>query len=272
MQSSKLRNANTASTLGGMGGDDSVQSLRGKINLLEKDLERRQESYVVRERAYKTRIEELESEIEGHRYTKTGWMKDNEQMKKLKAAQTLIIENVELVQDRTAKVLQEQERDLLRAFRARLFDVQTELEKEKSKKEDGASAWMERSRQLEAELEWTKEVADRLERVNQTLLQENNRLKSQFKSQEEDREFLIKQLVTVKKDNAKLRGEYVALEEVVVFSESSHTFFRVNGLYLFIVKGEWQAAPGRQRQAGRHRHRGPSHRASKALVDGPKGP
>lgn len=43
--------------------------------------------------------------------------------------------------------------------------------------------------------------------------QENNRLKSQFKSQEEDREFLIKQLVAVKKDNAKIRGEYVALEE-----------------------------------------------------------
>ena len=85
--------------------------------------------------------------------------------------QNQILENVELVQDRTAKVLQEQERDLLRAFRARLFDVQSELEKEKSKKEDGASAWREKCRQLEAELEWSKEVADKLERVNQNLLQ-----------------------------------------------------------------------------------------------------
>ena len=194
-------------------GEDTIQSLRGRLGLLEKDLERRQESYVIRERAFKTRIEELEAEIAGARNKKTGWMKNDEQMKKLKAAQKSIIENVELVQDRTAKVLQEQERDLLRAFRARLFDVQTELEKEKSKKEDGASAWMERSRQLEGELEWTKEVADRLERTNQSLLQENNRLKSQFKSQEEDRTFLIKQLVAMKKDNAKLRGEYIALEE-----------------------------------------------------------
>lgn len=153
MQSSgsKQRGALTA-TLGSSAqhgsGEDTLQGLRGKVGLLEKDLERRQESYVVRERAYKTRIEELEAEIEGSRHAKTGWMKDNEQMKKLKSAQQLIIENVELVQDRTAKVLQEQERDLLRAFRARLFDVQTELEKEKSKKEDGASAWMERSRQV----------------------------------------------------------------------------------------------------------------------------
>jgi len=210
------------------GADDSVQTLRGKVSLLEKDLERRQESYIVRERAFKTRIEELESELETQRRAKTGWMKEDSKMSKLKNMQQAIIENVELVQDRTAKVLQEQERDLLRAFRARLFDVQTELEKEKSKKEDGASAWMERSRQLEAELEWTKEVADRLERVNQGLLQENNRLKSQFKSQEEDRGFLIKQLVAVKKDNAKLRGEFVALEEE-------------NG---FLRAGEVDARPG----------------------------
>ena len=216
MQNSK-RTTNTLSSTGSSahvgGGEDTVSSLRGKVGLLETDLARRQESYVIRERAFKTRIEELEAEIAGHRNIKTGWMKENEQMKKLKQAQKHIIENVELVQDRTAKVLQEQERDLLRAFRARLFDVQTELEKEKSKKEDGASAWMERSRQLEAELEWTKEVADRLERNNQGLLQENNRLKSQLRSQEEDRGFLIKQLVVVKKDNAKLRGEFVALEE-----------------------------------------------------------
>lgn len=120
--------------------------------------------------------------------------------------------NIDLVQDRTSRILQDQEKDLLRAFRARLFDVQTELEKEKSKKDDGAGAWIEKCRQLESELEWAKEVADKLERVNQTLLQENGRMKSQFSSQEEDRNFLIKQLVSVKKDNSRLRTDYTSLE------------------------------------------------------------
>ena len=55
-------------------------------------------------------------------------------MNNLKNMQSSILKNVDLVQDRTARILQEQERDLVRAFRARLFDVQTELEKEKSKK------------------------------------------------------------------------------------------------------------------------------------------
>lgn len=192
--------------------DADPTAMVSKINLLERDLERRQESYVSRERAYKTRIDELEEELLSQRQQKTGWMKEDTKMNRLKNMQNNIINNVELVQDRTSRILQEQERDLVRAFRARLFDVQTELEKEKSKKEDGAGAWIERCRQLEAEVEWAKEVADRLERVNQTLLLENNRLKSQFSSQEEDRNFLIKQLVSVKKDNARLRAEYTELE------------------------------------------------------------
>ena len=209
------------STMGS--GDNDPIALNAKINLLERDLERRQESYIARERAYKTRIDELEEELMLQRQEKTGWMNTDTKMDKLKQLQGQIVKNVTLVQDRTAKILQEQERDLLRAFRARLFDIQTELEKEKSKKEDGAGAWIERCKQLEAELEWAKEVADRLERVNQTLLQENNRLKSQFTSQEEDRNFLIKQLVAVKKDNAKLRAEYSALETSESSKEAKYT-------------------------------------------------
>lgn len=205
--------------------DVNVISLQTKINYLENDLDRRQESYVSRERAYKVRIDELEEELTNQKQQKTGWMKSDAKISKLKAMQGQILNNVELVQDRTARIMQEQERDLLRAFRARLFDVQTELEKEKSKKDDGAAAWIEKSRQLESEVEWAKEVADRLERVNQSLLQENARLKSQFASQEEDRNFLIKQLVSVKKDNARLRAEYneveVENEELVKRAEAA---------------------------------------------------
>ena len=50
-------------------------------------------------------------------------------------------------------------------------------------------------------------MADRLERVNQQLTQDNATLKAQFKTQEDDREFLIKELVAVRKDNERLRQE-----------------------------------------------------------------
>jgi hypothetical protein len=114
---------------------------------------------------------------------------------------------------RTFVVPSEQEKDLLRAFRARLYSVQEELESEKNKTDDGASAWIEKSKQLETEVEWTKELADRLDRLNQSLTRENQRLKTQFSTQENDREFLVKQLVTVKKDNVSLRTELDALRQ-----------------------------------------------------------
>ena len=165
--SSQKRTSARSSELPSKKGDD--MGMKGKLAMLEDDLKRRQESYISRERAYKARIEELEEEVMSVREGKTGWMQSDAKMLKLKKMQGAIMTNVELVQDRTSRILQEQERDLLRAFRARLYDVQAELEKEKSKKDDGAGAWMERCKQLTSELEWAKEVADRLERVNNAL-------------------------------------------------------------------------------------------------------
>lgn len=51
-------------------------------------------------------------------------MQGNHSMESLKGMHQQILHNVEMVQDRSSKILQEQEKDLLRAFRARLFDVQ----------------------------------------------------------------------------------------------------------------------------------------------------
>ena len=50
-------------------------------------------------------------------------------MESLKNMHQQILHNVEMVQDRSSKILQEQEKDLLRAFRARLFDVQVQTER-----------------------------------------------------------------------------------------------------------------------------------------------
>lgn len=190
-----------------------VNQLRMKVNLLENDVDRRQDSYITREKAYKTRINELEEELSQLRQNKVGVINTERKVEKLKAMQNQIINNVDLVQDRTSRILQEQERDLLRAFRARLFDVQSELEKEKSKKDDGTSAWKEKSAKLEAELTWAKEVTDRLEHTNQLLSNENHRLKNLYESQDEDRAFNIRQLVLIKKETAELKSRYELLDK-----------------------------------------------------------
>ena len=182
-------------------------SLVRDIRLLETELKGKQEAFIRRERVYKTRIDELENTLATLRTSKTEWMQKDPSMAEVRKHHAAILSNVAEVQTRTARLVQEQERDLLTAFRARLLDVQAELQKEKSKKDDGAAAWIDRSRQLELEVDREKERADKLDRINQALGQENTRLKQQFQTQEDDRSFLVRQLVVVKNENSELRED-----------------------------------------------------------------
>lgn len=192
-----------------------------KVESLQDDLKRRQESYIRRERQYKAKIDELEQTAARLRAEKVVAHEDtDESMKDIRNLHESIISSVGQVQDRTSNVLRgtftinlvknitrrnivEQEKDLLRAFRSRLYDVQTELENEKNKTDEGANAWIEKCNLLESEANWAKEMTDRLDRLNQSLIKENLRLKNQFTTQENDREYLVQQLVVVKKDNAR---------------------------------------------------------------------
>ena len=198
------------------GGDDTeslVASLKSRVGTLESDLKRRQETYLKREQVDAEHISSLKKQLERATAERKSWMKEDKRVSLLKNMHSKIMKNIDHVQGTTARILQEQERDLLRAFRARLFDVQAELEKERSNKDDGSAALIEKNRQYEKDLDWAKEMADRLERVNQALGKENARLKSQFKTQQDDREFLIKELVTVRKDNERLRQECTRLRD-----------------------------------------------------------
>ena len=184
-----------------------VKSLQERVSTLEGDLDRRMRSYMDRERKFKDRISRLESELNSIKEGKRKWLNADDRMARLRNMHSDVLGNIEHVQTATTRVLQEQERDLLRAFRARLFDVQTDLEREKSKSDDGAAVHIERNRQLMKDLDWAKEMAERLERLTESLQKDNARLKTQYKSQSDDREYVIQQLVLVKKDNARLREE-----------------------------------------------------------------
>ena len=208
---------------GGGGGPASrrAQSLLAEIETLESDLNRREVSYARRESIDQERIRDLGEALERahgnqrERQDEEVEQSSKEREQRLKTYHSEIMENLDVVQDATTQILQDQERDLLRAFKARLFDVQTELDREKSKKDDSAAAWIQRSKQLQAEVDWAKEMADRLERVNKGLSGENSDLKERIESGEDDRNYLVTQLVAVKKDNVRLSQELERTDFVI---------------------------------------------------------
>jgi hypothetical protein len=191
-----------------------VKKLQLRVQSLESDLKRRQVSYVRRERDLRAEIAELEAKVEKLRMSSGSDQAASDQMEEIRKLHSGVMASIGTVQSKTAHMLHDQEKDLLRAFRARLYDVQSELEKERSRSDgDEAAQWQGKYRSLEGEVEWIKGLADKLEQTNKHLVKHNTTLKAQFESQEEDRALLIKQLVLAKKDNARLRQEYLAMRE-----------------------------------------------------------
>jgi len=167
--------------------------------------QRRQEAYLRKELKYREQLGQLEERINNINVDDP---KGDIRMSHIRNMHGEIQDTIGMIQNKTSQILQDQERDLIRAFRARLADVTDELEKERKKNESGSVEWVQRCRKLTEELEWLRDLTDKLTAENKNYLKENRRFKRQLKTQEEDREFLIKQLVAVKKENARLRYSF----------------------------------------------------------------
>jgi hypothetical protein len=186
--------------------------LRQRILNLEEELRSKQEVFLNRERAHLAKIEEYEEEINSYRRAKTGWMsidsRYSEGYSKIKGYQGEILETVDLIQHHTVDMLEKQEKDLVRAFRARLSDIRSELSREKNKQDEGAEVWAARGVRLDIELSDSKAFSDKIERVNHSLMAENNRLRGELQSIDEDRLYMTKQLSLQTKENGRLQLEH----------------------------------------------------------------
>jgi hypothetical protein len=179
---------------------------------------RQQESYLRKESQYRQQVGNLEDRIQTTSIDDpTGDMR----MAQIRSMHHSIQETIGGMQNKTSRILQDQERDLIRAFRARLADVTDELDKERKKNENGSVEWVQRCRKLTEELEWLRDLTDKLTTENKNCLKENRRHKRQLKTQEEDREFLIKQLVAVKKENARLQQSFEVLQQRLLGQENA---------------------------------------------------
>lgn len=101
---------------------------------LKAEQHRRMESYLRREKEFEAQIGELKTDLERQGARKPP---ADERMKRVREEHERVLKAIDGMQVREEGALRDQEKDLLRAFRARLWDVQFELENERSKKDDG---------------------------------------------------------------------------------------------------------------------------------------
>lgn len=225
--SSRRQSSHHNSYGGGTTGSSETETaayvLKVKIDVMKEDLKNAQESFISRERAYRTRISELEEDFGRIKARKTGWMRSSAALRGLKDVHHRINESVELAQDRTAQIVAAQDKVLLHTYRGRLNEIRAELEREKGKTDDGSMGWIEKGHALEAEVEGYKETSDLLERLNQHLSGENKELKDRVRcAHDADQAGLRAALghekekrIALQEDFAGIKKENIALQDQV---------------------------------------------------------
>lgn len=120
---------------------------------------------------------------------------------------TCVISGLECIQNNTAKILQDQEKDLMRAFRARLQEVSKDLESQRSKKGEHSTELQAKHRRVVSELHEMQELANTFDKKNQQLTAENQKLQEKLRTREDDRQALLRELVLARKEAARLKAQ-----------------------------------------------------------------
>merc|ERR1719473_2669699 len=175
---------------------------KDKNRQLEDQFKYRVGSFIKRETQAKKTIESLEKQL----MERT----DDEHRQRMGVIRNMhdsVCNGLEEIQNRTAKVLQEQEKDLMRAFRARLQDVHRELETQRTAKGDHSAELQARHRRVVSELHASQELAQIFDKKNLQLHAENQKLQEKLRTREDDRQCLLKELVLAKKEVARLKQQ-----------------------------------------------------------------
>eukprot|EP00932_Pfiesteria_piscicida_P017714 SRR837773.4590.p1 GENE.SRR837773.4590~~SRR837773.4590.p1 ORF type:complete len:449 (-),score=220.99 SRR837773.4590:25-1344(-) len=192
-------------------GDDrdlAIQELARQLET-EKDRNRSLEdsyrfrvaSFIKKETSTRNKIEALERRLNEHPEDE-----HNVRMDGVRNMHKYVVSSLECIQGNSAKILQDQEKDLMRAFRNRLQEVSREHEALRSRKGEHASDLQAKHRRALGELYEAQELAQSFDRKKRELQAEQQRLQEQLRTREDDRQALLTDLVKTKKEIARLKA------------------------------------------------------------------
>merc|ERR1719343_926846 len=180
-----------------------LEGERDKNRSLEDQYKYRVATFVKRETQTKNKIESLERRLNDG----TDHDEHVQRMAVIENMHKSVVAGLERIQNNTAKILQDQERDLMRAFRARLQEVSKDLEAQRSRKGERGSELQARHRRVVAELHEAQELAQTFDRKNQQLHADNKELLEKLRTREDDRQALLRELVLSRKEAARLKAQ-----------------------------------------------------------------
>lgn len=126
-----------------------------------------------------------------------------------------IIDNIGTIQNKTSKILIEQESDIRRFFHKKINEIKEKFKEDKINKTEKDQEYIEKEKQMMSELDWIKNIAHKIDLENQTLMKKYSSLKSEYEIQEKDKDLLMKELLMRKKENAILKSQVEQYEKLL---------------------------------------------------------
>lgn len=170
---------------------------------LEDEYKCRMGSFVQRETQTRNKIESLERRLnEGTDH--------DEHLTRMHAIGTLhrdVQSGLASISSKTQKILQDQEKDLMRAFRSKLQEFSRELEQQRSKRGENCVDMQARHQKVVADLHEAQELAQTFDKKKRQLQAENAKLSEQLRSGDDNGQSLLEDLRGYRKEAAQLKAK-----------------------------------------------------------------
>jgi hypothetical protein len=198
------------------------------LNKLEENLATKQQRYIKREQEYRKTIDELQEEIKKQSINpfkiegKGGHIGDEDTITRYAPSQKSqeivkdfkeIVDMIDEIQVNTAKTLLNQKKDYCKILNSKYNQFQQKIDQEKEKTGENTADFKQREKELKENLETMTQIAQRIDNENISLIKKNSELNIEFKSQAQDKDLLIKQIIQQKKINT---------ENMTKLSEKKH--------------------------------------------------
>lgn len=104
------------------------------------------------------------------------------------------------------------------------------LDEQKSFKGDQEGDLKERENEMQHNLELITSIAQRIDNENRLLIKKNTELRQDYKTQENDRELFVRQLVMQKKENQKYKDEIEEFRKLIEAKEMDEEEIDLNNI------------------------------------------
>merc|ERR1719146_89719 len=179
-----------------------VEEQKTKNRDLELQFKARVGQFTQEESTAKSKMESLEKQFHAAPHLDDDF---KQRVGGIRGVQDNIIKELDQIQQQTSFLLQDQEKELMRAFRARLTDLTRELETQQSKKGDYSAELQARHRRVLSKLHLSQELAQDFDKRNQSLQAQNQKLREKLRTREDDRQCLMCEVMGAKRELAKLK-------------------------------------------------------------------